>query len=151
MTTSIVDRTWTEDAAGGHLETHVGEFAVEVVHRNGSEHVVVGGQLTGATAPLLLGVLDSVYARQPRRLEIDLSGLTHLAAHPMITLASHHRSAARHADLVFLDPSPIARRALTLTGLDQMVEDSASPGPPPTAPDRRPMTAAPGRRRRRRQ
>ena len=81
VTASIVDRTWTEDATGGHLETHVGDFAVEVVDRDGSEHVVLAGELPGAAAPRLLGLLDSVYARHPRTLEIDLSGITHLAAH----------------------------------------------------------------------
>ncbi len=37
------------------LETHVGEFAVDVIRGHGSERVAVHGELNSATAPLLLG------------------------------------------------------------------------------------------------
>ena len=126
VTASMRDRTWTEDAAGGHLETHLGDFAVDVVRGDGSERVVIRGQLNGATAPLLLGVLDSVYVRRPRRLEVDLSGLTGLAAHTLIALVAAHRRQGCGAELVLLDPNPLARRVLVLTGLNQMVEESAT-------------------------
>lgn len=111
-------------AGAVHPETHRGDFAVDVIRRDRSERVVVGGELNGSTAPLLFGVLDTVYGRHPRRLEVDLSGLTGLTPQAIIGLVAGHRRAGRAAELAFLDPNPIARRVLALIGLDRLVEYS---------------------------
>lgn len=118
---ATLDRTSTEDADSRQLEARAGDFAVEVVRGDGYETVVVSGELYGGTAPLLGGVLDTVYARRPQRLEVDLSGLTFLAADTAGALVAVHRRLGRGADLVLLHPSPAVHRVLAAIGLARMV------------------------------
>jgi anti-sigma B factor antagonist len=101
----------------------VGEFAVDTFRAAGHETVRVRGELDIATAPLLRSALDGVYARRPARVEVDLSGVTFLDASSLGTLiAARRRLAAQRAVLVLVDPSPIVRRVLDITGLDRVVE-----------------------------
>lgn len=123
MSAPTLDRTWTVDEAGLHVETHVEDFAVEVVHGGRQEVVVIRGELDLATAPLLRAALDTVHARRPRRVEVDLSGVSFLDAHAMTTLvAARRRLGARGATLALHRPSPIVRRVLDLTGFDRVFE-----------------------------
>ena len=123
MSAPTLDRTWAEDEAGLHVETHVEDFAVDVVRGDGQEVVVVHGELDVATAPLLRAALDTVYARRPGRVEVDLSRVSFLDASALTTLiAARRRLAARGATLALHRPSPIARRVLEITGFDRVVE-----------------------------
>lgn len=123
MSAPTLDRTWTEDAAGLHVKTHVEDFCVDVVHGDSQDVVVIRGELDLATAPLLRAALDTVHARRPRRVEVDLSGVSFLDACAVTTLvAARRRLGARGAALGLHRPSPIARRVLELTGFDRVFE-----------------------------
>lgn len=133
MSAPTIDRTWSEDEAGLHVETHVEDFGVDVVRDGTHEVVVVRGELDIATAPLLRAALDTVQARSPQRVDIDLSGVTFLDAYAMTTLvAARRRLGARGATLVLNRPSQIARRVLELTGFERTFEITG-----PTPPARR--------------
>ncbi len=97
--------------------TAVAPHFVVDTHRDGTtEVVVVQGEVDIATAPLLRAVLDTVLARRPARVEVDLSGATFLDAHALTALSAvRRRLANRHCALVLRDPSPPALRLLELT------------------------------------
>ncbi len=119
MSALSLDRTRTE----GEVNRQVDGFLVEAVRDDFHESVVIRGELDIATVPRLQDVLDSVLARRPWRLEIDLSGVTFLSVYAVSALlATHLHLAARGATLVLRDPTPIARRVLTLTGTDDLIE-----------------------------
>ena len=114
-----LDRTRTE----GEVDMQVDDFSVEAVRENFHESVVIRGELDIATVPRLQNVLDRVLVRRPRRLEIDLSGVTFLSVYAVSVLVATHRHLVAHgAALVLHDPTPIARRVLTLTGTDYLIE-----------------------------
>jgi anti-anti-sigma factor len=103
-------------------------FVVDTRRSGTAEVVQVTGEVDIATAPLLRAVLDTVVARRPARVEVDLSGTTFLDAHALATLAAvRRRLAARHAMLVLRDPSPVARRLLELTGTTSAFEIAGGP------------------------
>jgi anti-sigma B factor antagonist len=115
MTAATLVRTSADDDSE--------DFGVDVVRGDLHETVRVRGELDVATAPLLRAALDGVYARQPARVEMDLSGITFLDASSLATLiAARRRLAAQRAVLVLVDPSPIARRVIGLAGLDRVLE-----------------------------
>lgn len=119
MTASTLDPTSREVDPQDRME----KFTIEAVHGDSNEIVIVRGDLDIATAPLLEAVLDTVLSTRPRRLEVDLAGVTFLDAHALATLnAARRRQTARHATLVLRQPSPIARRVLALTGLDRLLD-----------------------------
>jgi anti-sigma B factor antagonist len=91
-------------------------FVVDT-HRDGATEVVlVRGEVDIATAPLLRAVLETVLARRPARVEVDLSGATFLDPHALTELAAvRRRLASRRAVLVLRDPSPVVLRLLELT------------------------------------
>lgn len=96
-------------------ETHQ-HFVVDTRRDGTVEVVVVGGEVDIATVPLLSAVLDTVLARRPARVEVDLSGTAFLDAEALtVLLAARRRLAARHAVLALRDPSPVAARLLELT------------------------------------
>ncbi|HST63977.1 MAG TPA: STAS domain-containing protein [Mycobacteriales bacterium] len=104
-------------------DDELGEFAIDVVRADGQETVRVRGELDIATAPLLRAALEGVYARRPVRVEVDLSEVTFLDASSLAGLiAARRRLAAQRAVLVLVDPSPIVRRVLDITGLDRMTD-----------------------------
>ena len=114
-----LDRTRTE----GEVDMQVDGFVVEAVRGTIHESVVIRGELDIATVPRLQDVLDGVLVRRPRRLEIDLSGVTFLSVHAVSVLLATHRHLVAHGGaLVLHDPTPIARRVLTLTGTDHLIE-----------------------------
>ncbi|CAA9228022.1 MAG: hypothetical protein AVDCRST_MAG41-779 [uncultured Corynebacteriales bacterium] len=99
------------------IETEIHQHFVVDTRRDGTvEVVVVGGEVDIATVPLLSAVLDTVLARRPARVEVDLSGTAFLDAEALtVLLAARRRLAARHAVLALRDPSPVAVRLLELT------------------------------------
>lgn len=119
MTASTLDRAESTVDLSGPTE----EFTVETVRGESSEAVVVRGELDVATVPLLEAVLDAVISLRPRRLEVDLAGVTFLDAQALGTLNSaRRRQTARHATLVLRQPSAIVRRVLALAGLDRLFD-----------------------------
>lgn len=85
--------------------------------------VTVRGELDIATAPLLRVVLDGIYPSRPRRVEVDLSGVTFLDMAALGTLvAARRRLASRRAALVVRQPSPPVARVLSLSGLDRVFD-----------------------------
>lgn len=119
MTASTLHRAESKVDLSGPTE----EFIVETVHGESCDAVVVRGELDVATAPLLEAVLDAVISLRPRRLEVDLAGVTFLDAQALGTLNSaRRRQTARHATLVLRRPSAIVRRVLALAGLDRLFD-----------------------------
>jgi anti-sigma B factor antagonist len=103
-------------------------FVVDTRRDQGTETVVVRGEVDIATAPLLRAVLDTVVGRRPSRVEVDLSGATFLDAHALTTLAAvRRRLASRHGVLVLRDPSPAAVRLLELTRMSLAFEVVTGP------------------------
>lgn len=98
-------------------------FVVDT-HRDGATEVVlVRGEVDMATAPLLRAVLETVLARRPTRVEVDLSGATFLDTHALTALSAvRRRLASRHVVLALRDPSPVALRLLELTPLTPAFE-----------------------------
>jgi anti-anti-sigma factor len=91
-------------------------FVVDTRREGTTEVVQVRGEVDIATGPLLQAVLDTVVARRPARVEVDLSGATFLDTRSLTTLAAVRRQlASRRAVLVLRDPSPPALRLLELT------------------------------------
>jgi anti-sigma B factor antagonist len=103
-------------------------FVVDTRRAGTTEIVQVSGEVDIATAPLLRAVLDTVVARRPARVEVDLSGTTFLDAGALATLtAVRRRLAARHGVLVLRDPSPVALRLLELTRMTPVFEIAGGP------------------------
>ncbi len=104
------------------------QFVVDT-HRNGTAEIVeVRGEVDLATAPLLRAVLDTVVARRPGRVEVDLSGTTFLDAHALSTLAAvRSRLAGRHVRLLLRDPSPVVVRLLEVAGMTRAFEIATGP------------------------
>lgn len=105
-------------------ETETPQHFVVDTRRDGTaEVVVVSGEADIATVPLLRAVLDTVLARRPTRVEVDLSGTTLLDAEALtVLLAVRRRLAARHVVLALRDPSPVAVRLLELTRMTGFFE-----------------------------
>lgn len=103
----------------------VEDLSVATVREGSTVAVTVRGEVDIATAPLLRAVLDGVYAAEPRRVELDLSGVAFLDSHALTTLiAARRRLAARGAVLVLRAPSRPVARLLTASGLDRVFEQS---------------------------
>lgn len=119
MSAPTLDQTRAEE----EVRSEVDDLFVEAVRGDFHERVALRGEVDMATVPRLQAVLDGVLARQPWRIEVDLSGVTFLSVHAVSTLlVAHRRLAERRARLVLRDPTPIARRVLTLTGTDHLIE-----------------------------
>jgi len=93
-------------------------FVVET-HREGTvEVVVVRGDADPATVPLLAAVLDTVVARRPERVEVDLSGVTYLDARALTVLSTaRRRLGARRAVLALRHPGPVVAQVLEVAGM----------------------------------
>jgi anti-sigma B factor antagonist len=103
-------------------------FVVETRRSGTAELVQVRGEVDIATAPLLRAVLDTVVARRPTRVEVDLSGATFMDAQALATLAAvRRRLASRHAALVLRDPSPAVVRLLELSGATHPFQIATGP------------------------
>jgi anti-sigma B factor antagonist len=88
----------------------------------GTATVYIAGELDLTTTPELARHLEQVLARQPRRLVLDLSGVSFIdvAAARLLSGATGLRPAA--APPVLRRASPEARRVLALTGFDSLCE-----------------------------
>ena len=108
--------------AGTETETYQ-HFVVDT-HRDGrAEVVVVRGEADIATVPLLRAVLDTVLARRPAVVEVDLSGTTFLDVEALtVLLAARRRLAARHGVLALREPAPAVVRLLELTRMTGFFE-----------------------------
>ena len=85
----------------------------------GTVRVVVAGEIDLSTTELLrAGLLGVLFARLPRRIEVDLAGVTFLDCGGLSVLVVVGAAAARTGcQLRITNPQPIARRVLDLTGL----------------------------------
>jgi anti-anti-sigma factor len=105
----------------------VEDLSVETCRDGAMVVVTVRGEVDIATAPLLRAVLDGIYAARPRRVEMDLSGVTFLDSHALTTLiAARRRLAAGDVALVLRPPSRPVARVLAVSGLDRVFETSTS-------------------------
>ena len=118
---SAGDETGSQpEARGGHGSVQT--FTIDVSRGDARETVVVRGELDIATVPLLQAVLDTAHRRRPRRVEVDLSGVRFIdACAAGCLLDAHQRLAARGAELVLRDSSPVVRRVLALAGLEEVL------------------------------
>lgn len=80
--------------------------------------VNVRGAVDAATAPLLRVVLDTVVARRPDQVLVDLSETVSIDSQGLLTLvAARRRLAARHCDLVLCGPVGEVRQMFDRAGL----------------------------------
>jgi anti-sigma B factor antagonist len=130
MSAPTLDRTWSEEAGGVHVEAHAVDFTADLIRGASVDLMVVRGDLDIATAPLLRSVLDMVCSGRARALDLDLSAVSFLDAYALATLiTARRRLSARGAEIVLRDPSPIVRRVLELTGSVWAVTDTAGQTP----------------------
>lgn len=100
-----------------------GDLTVETRHEGSTVAVLVSGCVDIGTAPLLRAVLDGVYVARPRRVELDLAGVTFLDSHALTTIvAARRRLAAQRSTLAVRRPSRSAARVLTTSGLHRVLE-----------------------------
>lgn len=99
---------------------------VTVVARTAT--VVLRGELDPATMPLLARQLARVLADRPRRLVLDMAGVTFIDCASARLIAGAGRHLPGGARPVIRSPSLVARRILELTGLTDCL-DTGDPGP----------------------
>lgn len=117
----------TAPTAGRRL----GEDLVVETSRDGTTLVVsVRGEVDIATAPLLRAVLDGLPLSRPRRVEVDLSGVTFLDSQGIgVLVAARRRLAAERVGFVLRSPSRPATHALLAAGLDRAFPRAGEPEP----------------------
>lgn len=97
----------------------------------GIVRVALSGELCMLTAPRLDTVLRAAEQGRPRRVVVDLGGLTFCDSRGVAVLeAARHRLRLRDAPLVLVRPRPLTRRLLEVLGISQ--ELLAPDGPPGT-------------------
>lgn len=89
------------------------DLDVRTRQHDGVLTALVRGVVTSRTAPLLRLPFDSVYARRPATVEIDLTGATFADGQGLLTvIAARRRLAARNAEVsLLLGDAPDARAA----------------------------------------
>ena len=97
-------------------------ISVRLEVEGGTATVYIAGELDLTTTPELARHLEQVLARQPRRLVLDLSGVSFVdvAAARLLSGAAGPGLAA--GPRVLRRASPEARRVLALTGFDSLCE-----------------------------
>jgi anti-sigma B factor antagonist len=92
-------------------------LGIEVTVSGETATVILRGALEPATMPLLAGRLAQVLADGPRRLVVDLAGVTYIdcASARLIVGAGRHLPAGVRPAVRL--PGPAVRRLLALTGL----------------------------------
>jgi anti-anti-sigma factor len=96
-------------------------LAVEVHGDDGTQvqHVTLVGEMDAHSAPALREtVADVLHRRRPRRVEVDLHGVSFLDSAGIKALLMCHED-ARRADcsLILVDPHPTVSHVLQLAGL----------------------------------
>jgi anti-sigma B factor antagonist len=92
-----------------------------VSHQKGQAHVVLAGELDGATAPFLVRTLVDVNATLEGDLVLDIRQLSFIDSTGLSVFVSQHKQlAAKDQKLVIYAPSAMARRLFEITGLEQV-------------------------------
>ncbi|RSM47476.1 anti-sigma factor antagonist [Actinoplanes sp. ATCC 53533] len=101
----------------------------------GTVRVAAVGDIDLSTADVLrIGLLDALSTLRPRRIEVDLAGVTFLDCAGLTVLVVLGRAAARDGcRLRITNPRPIVRRVLDLTGLLDGLTAGFRQAPLPTA------------------
>jgi anti-sigma B factor antagonist len=105
------------------MELPVAEFRICVAVLDGEVHVVsVSGELDLHTAGELSAELEGVIARRPKRIVVDLGGVTFLdstALGALVTAAKHARAVGAPTLVVTDDPHTL--KIFRITGLDAVL------------------------------
>ena len=84
--------------------------------------VIIAGELDGSTARFLREKLAELTADLDGALALDVSLLTFIDSTGLSLILSVHKNLqARGLDLTIVDPTPMTRRLLQITGLDQVL------------------------------
>jgi anti-anti-sigma regulatory factor len=111
------------------LNARCGSFSVEVVWVGGATAVVfLRGDVDLVTAPVLAECLESIVARVPRRVVLDLAEVTLLDMAGASEIEHARGCLALYGGVcavILRQPRPIVRKALELAGLDNscVIED----------------------------
>jgi anti-anti-sigma factor len=117
----MVDVLITSREARQAMDTDQASF--ERRERHGHITLVVTGEIDVANAPTFLHELIAVATEAHSPTVVDLSAVTFLDSSGLNALVKAHRSLEdSDASLVLLNPSPICRRVLELTGTDRILE-----------------------------
>jgi anti-sigma B factor antagonist len=91
--------------------------------RHGRNTLVVTGQIDMANAPAFRQELRAVAAETRSPTLVDLSAVTFLDSSGLNALVDANRSSEdSDVSLVLLNPSPVCRRVLEITGTDKIFE-----------------------------
>ena len=99
-------------------------------HPDGAVVVRLQGELDMATAPQLRRVLDAALDARPAELAVDLQDLTFADSTGIrVLLEASRRAQDAGCSLVLRSPRRSVRKALRLTGMDQLVDVELQPPP----------------------
>jgi anti-sigma B factor antagonist len=105
------------------------QFTVAIVTERGRVRVAVTGELDMATAPALVAELDALLEVGFTELVVDLTRLEFIDSTGLRgLLQAGQRAHARGARLDVVGAGPAVRRAIEITGLDQVEPFAASGG-----------------------
>ena len=107
------------DASGGGGAPDLG---IEIRRAPGQTHIVLTGELDGATAPLLRESFLEVAEGLEGNLVVEISGLTFVDSSGLTLLITEHKNLqANGSSLIIRSPTPMARRAFEITGLHDIL------------------------------
>jgi anti-anti-sigma factor len=88
---------------------------------DGVAHVVLTGEADSDAAPALTRALEPITRAQPRRLVLDLTGLTYLSSAGLRCLVNTHQALGRGVEMVLSGASEDVADTIRLTGFDLSV------------------------------
>jgi anti-sigma B factor antagonist len=110
----------TQNPGGTFLEDS--PLQILVSHLKDQAHVVLAGELDGATAPFLLRTLVDVDATLEGDLILDIRQLSFIDSTGLSVFVTQHKKLeAKGQKLVIYAPSAMARRLFEITGLEQVL------------------------------
>jgi anti-anti-sigma factor len=80
--------------------------------------VIVTGEVDLATAPILADRLAEVLDAGPETLILDLAGVSFMDSQALRVIAHARQRLGEEAQVILRRPSPLARRILSVTGMD---------------------------------
>ena len=98
----------------------VGDLDVKICEGSEAVHVALAGEIDLATAPQLDATLQEI--PRTKKIRIDLTLVTFLDAHALALFARADRDGhAGSGRVELVGVGPLARKLLTITGLDSLI------------------------------
>lgn len=116
------NKAMTADAAGQNQNTEVLQVALQSDESSAALVLAATGEVDLLTVGQLADAVTAALAGRPRVLVIDLSAVTFLNSSGLAILAQAHAAGGQGTAVrVVATEKSLAHRAITLTGLDQLL------------------------------